>query len=191
MERLVLASASQRRREILLQMGLSFSVIPAEVDESFIIGADPRDESLRLAEKKARAVALALPDKVYVLGADTFIVFKGKWIGKPANREEAGEMLKAFSGRTHRVVTGLALLCGKKPPLLDYAVTDVTFRQLSEREIDWYLNTEEWAGVAGAYRIQEQGACFITSLTGSYSNVMGLPIHTFYGMLLNINFPFP
>ena len=144
-----------------------------------------------LAKKKAQAVVSTLPQNFWVLGVDTFIWHKNQFIGKPRDREEARGMLKIFSGSTHQVISGLALVHKKNRWITDYACTMVTFRDLTDKEIDWYLDTEEWVGVAGAYRIQEKAACFINHLDGSFSNVMGLPIHTFYDMLRHCNYPFP
>jgi len=191
MEQFVLASASPRRRELLLQIGLPFSVIPSQVEEVFENGKSPEELSILLAKKKAQAVVSTLPENFWVLGVDTFIWHKDQFIGKPKDREEARRMLKAFSGSTHKVISGLALVHKRNRWITDYSCTMVTFRDLTEKELEWYLDTEEWAGVAGAYRIQEKAACFINQIDGSFSNVMGLPIHTFYDMLRRSNYPFP
>ncbi len=189
-ERLVLASASPRRRELLTQMGLAFTVIPSRADETLDHGRDPGELACEIAERKMADVAARVPEGVWVLGADTFIVFRGRFMGKPRDRGEARLMLSSLSGNTHQVITGLALRDGSSGVTTAYETTDVTFRPLSPAEIDWYLSTGEWEDVAAAYRIQERGACLVSSITGSPSNVVGLPIHRFYGMLRDTNYPF-
>ena len=193
MDTIILASGSPRRQEILKQMGLEFTVSPQDVDESFA-GMTAEQEAERLAADKVRSCICSSGDDNWILGADTFIVHEGNFIGKPENRDEAREMLEAFSGRTHEVITGLALnVPGRNPGdrlLTTSCRTLVTFSPLSADEIEWYLDTGEWRGVAAAYRIQEKAAVFIESISGSWSNVMGLPINTFYGMLRANNFNF-
>ncbi len=189
MEKLVLASSSPRRSEILRQMGLSFTVIPAWTDEILDPTVDPPALAKNIAERKMADVAARVPEGLWVLGADTFIVFSGSYLGKPRDREDAGRMLSLLSGNTHQVITGLALRDGAGGVTTAHAVTDVTFRPLTPREIEWYLSTDEWRGVAAAYRIQERGACLVSSIKGSPSNVVGLPIHLFYGMLVHTQYP--
>ncbi|MCK5674443.1 MAG: Maf-like protein, partial [Spirochaetales bacterium] len=119
-----------------------------------------------------------------ILGADTCINLDGKIIGKPNGRTEAEELLKSFSGRIHQVVTGLTLYNGKTGFFVqEKSITDVIFAKLRTKEIEWYLGTMEWEGVAGGYRIQEKGSLLINSISGSWYNVMGLPIRVFYGMV--------
>ncbi len=196
-----LASASPRRKDLIEQMGLPHRIMPVEVDESFT-GLDPVADTLRLAELKLSAF-LGLhngPECSWVLAADTIVTIDSKKIGKPADRGEARRMLGLFAGRTHTVITGLAFFSRSRhggsssgnDGLLTtaHALTDVTFAPMTEEEIERYLDQEEWAGVAAGYRIQEKGSCFITELRGSYSNVMGLPIHTFYGILKKHKYPF-
>ncbi|MBI9108119.1 MAG: septum formation protein Maf [Spirochaetales bacterium] len=191
MEKLILASASLRRQEILMQMGLEFDIRPQDVDETFT-GLAPADEAVLLAKKKTAAFLAGKPSGAakWVLGADTFIEIDGEYLGKPETREEAGEMLKRLSGLTHQVITGIALNVPEKGIKTAACLTAVTFSPMSASEIDWYLDQNEWQGVAAAYRIQEKGALFISSINGSYSNVMGLPINTFYGMLISDKFNF-
>ncbi|MDC7127304.1 MAG: Maf family protein [Spirochaetales bacterium] len=186
MNEIILASASPRRQELVKQMGLNCIILPQNVDETFE-SYNAEEEAVRIAQKKAESCKIS--DR-WVFAADTFIEQDGKLIGKPSNREEAKIMLQNFSGCTHSVITGLALKAPLRTIQTAICRTDVIFTEMTNDEIDWYLNTEEWKGVAGAYRIQGKGAFFIESLKGSYSNVMGLPIRTFYGMLKSNNFNF-
>jgi septum formation protein len=191
METLILASASPRRVEILKQMGLDFEIHPQHVDETFT-GRPPAEEAVYLAEKKALSFLSKdfEGETHWVLSADTFVILDNELLGKSENCAGARRMLQMLSGRTHQVITGLALNVPQKGIKTASCLTDVTFSSMSDDEIDWYLNQNEWQGAAASYRIQEKGALFITSLTGSYSNVMGLPINTFYGMLMSENFNF-
>ncbi len=175
--RLYLASASPRRRELLTQIGLSFVVIPQQIDESLRPGERADHYVLRLATEKAGAGwqdlqrELALP----VLAADTSVVCEGQILGKPSTLEEARTMLQLLSGRTHQVLTAVAV--GFEDMLQTRVVsTDVGFRQLSINEIDAYWHSGEPQDKAGAYGIQGKGALFVESITGSYSNVVGLPL---------------
>lgn len=145
-----------------------------------------------IAEEKLHAfLDLKIPDVQWAVAADTFIYFEGETIGKPENREDAYRELSRFSGRTHQVYSGITLYSRNSDRIItDVEITDVSFRNLSESELQWYLNTEEWKGVAGSYRIQGKGECLIRGINGSYSSVMGLPITLFYGMLTKLNFKF-
>ena len=197
MDQIILASGSPRRQDILRQMGIRFTVSPQDVDETFE-GLSAGAEAMRLAEKKVRACIAAFEtesgagsaDHAWILGADTFIEFEGGFLGKAADRDSAREMLQRLSGRTHEVLTGIALNVPGKGVESTCCITEVRFSELADDEIEWYLDTEEWRGVAAAYRIQEKASVFIESITGSWSNVMGLPINTFYGMLRANKFNF-
>lgn len=191
-EALILASGSPRRQQILRQMGLPFTVLPAHIDET-IENVSPEQNTVDLAREKAETVRKRYKNEFstqhWIVGADTVIVLDNAIIGKPADRDDARRILTALSGRSHSVVTGIALTvenctCTSLPRMETAAVrTEVSFAALEPEEIDWYLDTGEWQGAAGGYRIQGKGACFITRIEGSYSNVIGLPINTFYGML--------
>ena len=190
MPAIILASGSPRRIEILRNLGIPFTTSPQDIDESFA-GSDPFEESQRLARKKLQALLFSLNGKpVWALAADTFIHFNGEFYGKPSDRGEAGRMLKAFSANEHSVVTGLAFCSPSLGITTEAAETRVTFAPLSPEEIDWYLDTGEWEDAAGAYRVQDRGAVLVDGINGSYSNVMGLPIRAFYGMLRQHNYPF-
>ena len=191
MDKIILASASPRRQQLLSQMGLPFDVRPQHIDETFT-GLPPADEAMLIAKRKAEARLDEAPSDRdrWVLAADTFVVLGGDYLGKPADRSDAGKMLRMLAGNTHQVVTGLALNAPGRGIITECCVTDVVFCSMSDSEVEWYLDQNEWEGVAASYRIQEKAACFISSVSGSYSNVMGLPINTFYGMLRAENFNF-
>ena len=192
MDKLVLASGSPRRIEILERLGFDFTVRVQDVDESFS-GLAPENEAVRIAVKKVEACIDEEGRGRWIMGADTFVVVGGELLVKPEDRNEAGRMIRKLSGRTHRVVTGIALNVpdsGESSIKTSICTTEVRFSTMTEEEIIWYLDSEEWRGVAAAYRIQEKGALFIESISGSYSNVMGLPINTFYGMLGSNNYNF-
>jgi septum formation protein len=192
MENIYLVSSSPRRQTLLDQMGLSYTVSPVETAEDMTQNLSPENLAKNLAEEKLRAFLENQPvDTLWAVAADTFISYREKRVGKPRNRNEARAELISLSGMTHQVLTGISLYCNRKNIIItEVDCTDVTFRSLSEGEIEWYLNTEEWKGVAGSYRIQGKGECLIERINGSYSNVMGLPITRFYGMLTRLNFKF-
>ncbi len=178
---IVLASASPRRIELLRQIGVDPHVIPAHIDESAIRSADPVRLTLALARAKAHAVGVR--PGVPVLAADTVVEAGGLILEKPADRSDAERMLRLLSGSEHRVVTGVAVLRAAGELMEGHAESRVTFETLTESEIAACLDSEEWVGVAGAYRIQGVAARHITGLCGSYSNVVGLPLHLVYSIL--------
>lgn len=188
---LYLASASPRRKELLERMGITLSIHPQDVDETFL-SSHPRREARRLARLKAEALRETLEggEGAWILGADTFLIFRGRLLGKPADREGAGKMLRELSGRRHKVITGLALQIPRKGMKTWTITTPVVFHRFSPRDIEWYLDTVEWEDAAGAYKIQGAGACLVRKIIGSYPNVMGLPIDSLYGILRRYNFPF-
>jgi len=192
MEKIHLISGSPRRQILLSQMGIPFILNPVDTEEFMDPDKNPADLAISIAEEKLYAFLENKPEGVqWAVAADTFICFNGKTIGKPSGRDDAERELKNFSGRTHQVYTGITLYsCCDDTVITEVEITDVTFRELSEKEILWYLNTEEWKDVAGSYRIQEKGECLIQGINGSYSNVMGLPITRFYGMLSKLNYQF-
>lgn len=172
--RLVLASASPRRRELLGTLGLAFSCVPADIPEVRAPHEAAEDFVQRLALEKARTVARSRPGAV-VLGSDTEVVLDGQPLGKPADRADAERMLQALSGRSHSVMTAVALVQGRREAVR-LVETKVHFRPLSEAEIQAYWETGEPADKAGAYGIQGLGAIFVERLDGSYSGVVGLPL---------------
>jgi septum formation protein len=193
MEAIVLVSASPRRRELLTRMGLDCVVCAADIDETFPAGRyDFEALCGELAQRKVLA-AIGRPELAgyrWFLGADTIVVRGRSVIGKPKDRGQAREFLVRLRGVTHKVVTGICLYDGlRKRFQLASEISLVRFSKMSGAEIDWYLDTGEWEGVAGAYRIQEKGACFIQYIKGNYTNVMGLPIRLIYDILRENNYP--
>jgi septum formation protein len=186
MEPIVLASGSLRRQEYFKIMGLPFSIMPSHISESGTGKNNPEETTKELAAKKVKRIIEQLQGRCphWICGADTVIALDGVVLGKPAVREEAASMLRNLQGRSHDVVTAVALFNGLTKTIDCRAVTStVTFAPLSPDEIEWYLNTGEWQGVAGAYRIQGLASCFITGIKGSYSGIVGLPLREFYVML--------
>jgi septum formation protein len=184
MARLILASASPRRRELLTQAGFSFTVKAADIDESVLPGEDPEAYVTRLAREKAQAVFRlegrvtsdeGRGDDVVVLGADTTVVLDGEILGKPVDKADAARMLRALSGRTHRVITGVAVVTGRGVEVAA-EVTEVRFCELSDTEIAAYVETGEPMDKAGAYGIQGRAGKWIPRIEGCYFNVVGLPL---------------
>lgn len=173
MSDLHLASSSLRRIHILKALGLRFSSSPVAIDETRQAGESAQDMVLRLAAAKAQAAGR--DESTMVIGADTVVVLDSDVFGKPVDREHALCMLSALSGRTHRVLTGVAL-CHRAGVRTRVSNTEVRFRELGPDEADAYWQSGEPAGKAGAYAIQGLGAIFVTSITGSYSGVVGLPV---------------
>lgn len=178
--RLVLASRSPRRAELLRQIGLTFEVRAADVDEAVAVGESALDYVERLARQKAGAVrALDPAARALVLGADTTVVLDGHILGKPVDVEDGVEMLLALSGRTHQVMTGIAVCgpgAGGAGVVSECVVTDVRFRDIERWEARAYWDTGEAADKAGGYGIQGIGGIFVASIRGSYSAVVGLPV---------------
>ncbi len=172
----ILASSSPRRHDLLAQLGIPFTVRPANIEEDRLPDEAPHAYVLRVAKAKAQHLAYQFPAAL-VLGADTTVVLGRQILGKPAGVEAARRMLAQLSGRTHTVITGLAVLHSVRQfACVDSVTTRVRFRRLSEAEIERYVATEEPFGKAGAYAIQGQAAAFVTALEGCYTNVVGLPL---------------
>ncbi|MDB9822216.1 Maf family protein [Deltaproteobacteria bacterium] len=182
---LILASASPRRKRLLEQIGLPFRSVPCNIDEE---GMDSRPSDIVriLAERKAMAAYSKSSDN-WILGADTIVVLKEAILGKPLDREEARSMLNLLSGREHEVITGFSITDpGGKRAHTEHVSTLVKIKKLSQREITAYIATGEPFGKAGSYAIQGTGAFMVKSITGSYSNVVGLPIYTLIEALLSL-----
>lgn len=174
--RLILASVSPRRIELLRLTGIDFEVMPSGIDEGFHREETPREHVLRLSEEKALAVARIHTD-CWVLGADTIVVVAGEVLGKPASVDEAKKMLKKLSGREHEVFTGFSIVRQERGLLIREVVESrVLFREITDDEMDWYTGSDEPYDKAGAYAVQGMGALFIREIRGSYTNVMGLPL---------------
>jgi septum formation protein len=192
METIILASGSPRRQELLSRVRIPYKAFPPNIPEAVEEIADVAERVRQIAQKKIEAVVAGFPQESprWVLGLDTLVELGGQALAKPRGIEEAGLILRKLSGRVHRVYTGIGLLAVRGAPLdLRCVSTEVKFAPLSEQEVEAYLDTGEWSGVAGAYRIQERGGFFVEWIRGSYSNVVGLPLETFYGMLKHNNYP--
>ena len=169
----ILASASPRRKELLGLFRIPFQIRVADIDETMDFAKPPFEEVARVSGLKAAATPRARED--VVVAADTIVVCEGRVLGKPRSEAEAAEMLRLLSGRDHQVMTGVTVLCGEKVQSFT-EVTDIHFRELSDREIAAYVATGEPMDKAGAYGIQGGAALFCTHMVGDYYNVMGLPV---------------
>lgn len=193
--RLVLASGSPRRREMLRGLGLRFEVRPADIDETPLPGELPDVYVERLARGKARAAAVRRPGddlSEVVLAADTIVALAGELLGKPRDEAETRHTLRQLAGREHDVFTGVAVLSDADERLeLAAGVehTRVRMAEMTEEEIEWYAASGEPADRAGAYAIQGLGALFVEAVTGNYSNVVGLPLPLTYRLLRRVRFP--
>ena len=172
MSKLILASGSPRRRELMEQTGLAFTVIPAETDESVAEGLPPKTMVKHLARQKALAVAEKNPGAV-VLGADTVVAIDGEVLGKPKDEEDARRMLRLLSGREHCVHTGVCIVRPDGTAITFCETSRVTFRGISPDEIDRYVATGEPMDKAGAYGIQGGGAKLVRDYSGDYTNIVG------------------
>jgi septum formation protein len=179
--RLVLASASPRRAELLASAGFQFHVEPVEIDERPHAGEEPTALVARLSAEKAARVAPLHPDAV-VLGADTVVVADGSIMGKPVDDRDAAGMLERLSGRSHEVITGVAVQSNARQ-LVAVERTIVHFLPLSPSEIEWYVGSGEPRDKAGAYAVQGLASRFVARIEGSYSNVVGLPLARVYQLL--------
>ena len=182
--RLILASTSPRRRELLGLLGLPFEVVGSRYDEAQVspLGMAPPDYVMHLARGKAEEVAGRTAEGALVIGADTTVVLDGAYLNKPADAADACRMLRALSGQTHQVYTGLCLIHGPRI-LTDFAVTEVIFAALSDEVIAAYVATGEPLDKAGAYGIQGKALSFIPHIHGDYFNVVGLPVFLLCQML--------
>jgi septum formation protein len=187
--RLVLASRSPRRRELLEALGIALEVRPAETDESIRPGERPREYVARVARDKARAVPGAV-----VLAADTSVVLGERLLGKPRDGEDAARMLRDLSGARHQVLTAVCVRRNEPGPPLEreaLVATEVRFAELTERRIRWYLATGEPMDKAGAYALQGAGGALVDGVLGSVSGVVGLPLAEALALLEEVGFPLP
>ena len=171
---LILASASPRRRDLLQNLGLTFDILPADIDETPLQGETPEDLVNRLSTQKAAAIA-AQHSQALVIAADTVVTLEGDVLGKPEDSAENKRFTQRLSGRTHRVYTGHAVQRGEEVAAC-VTSTEVTFRDLSEHEIAWYVSTGEGMDKAGGYAIQGYGAALVSEIHGCYFNVVGLSV---------------
>jgi septum formation protein len=181
--RLILASRSPRRYELLKQVGLDFDVIPSRIEENFVKEESPKKHVLRLAEAKALDVGREYPDR-WVIAADTIVYVDHSILGKPRDQGEAIKMLRRLSGKEHRVLTGFSVHHMKRRKEDCKVVqTSVKVKKLTSVEMKWYIKTGEPFDKAGGYAIQGMGSFMIESIRGSYSNVVGLPLCELIEML--------
>ena len=184
--RLILASKSPRRFELLKQLGLDFDIVPSGVKEDVLHGEPPEQHVIRLADAKALEVGNRYPD-CWVIAADTIVYIHGSILGQPKNREEASEMLYRLSGQEHWVWTGFSVHhLAKRIGGQEAVQTAVKMKPLSSVEMEWYIQTGEPFDKAGGYAIQGTGAFMIESIHGSYTNVVGLPMSELIQMLIRL-----
>jgi septum formation protein len=173
---IILASESPRRKYLLEQAGLTFTVVASRFDEGSVEPTAPAETVTILAEAKADEVAARFPNS-WVIGADTIVAIDGHILGKPESEQQAAVMLRQLSGRTHQVFTGFCICCrAKNRQYCDTVSTDVVFKELTDEEIRWYIQTREPFDKAGAYAIQGLGTFLVRRINGSYTNVVGLPV---------------
>ena len=185
---LILASASPRRISLLKQIHITPDhIIPADIDESPLAKELPRDHALRLAQEKAQTIAAKHPD-AYTLAADTVVAAGRRILPKTETEEDTRQCLTLLSGRSHRVYGGIALACPDGTLKSRVVETRLHFKRLSQKEIDTYIQSQEWQGVAGGYAIQGLAASFIKSLNGSHSNVVGLSLYDTMNMLIGAGY---
>ncbi|MEO8812276.1 MAG: Maf family nucleotide pyrophosphatase [Caulobacteraceae bacterium] len=188
---LVLASASPRRLALLAQVGVAPALIdPVDIDETTMAGETPRRAATRLASAKARVGAERHPDAL-VLGADTVVCVGRRMLGKPTTREAAGVMLDLLSGAGHRVYTGVALSAPGGRQAGRLSETRIRFKRLTAADRAALLDSDEWRGAAGGYRIQGLAGGYVTGLIGSYSGVVGLPLHETLSLLAGMGYGRP
>ena len=179
--RVILASSSPRRRQLLSLVGIAHQVLPAGIDESYLAGESPTGHAERLAREKAATVAVMAPDAV-TIGADTIVVLDGDVLGKPRDAAHAAAMLRRLSGRSHRVITAVAAVW-RGTSVSAVEEVGVTFRTLTDREIAAYIATDEPMDKAGAYGIQGYGATIVERVEGDYFAVMGLALNRLVRLL--------
>lgn len=171
--KVILASASPRRKELLKRIYTEFEIAAADIDESVPLGMKNEDAPEYLSREKAKAIS-ASPDSL-IIAADTIVILEGEILGKPSDKEDAKKMLRSLSGKDHKVITGCSLRQGSR--LRSFSVeSTVTFYALTDSEINAYVNSGASNGKAGAYGIQDLGSLFVKEIHGDYYNIVGLPI---------------
>lgn len=187
---IILASASPRRKEILENVNVKFTVVASNIDEVILDNEPPKELVMRLAFEKCMDVARKNEDAL-VIGADTIVVMDDQILGKPKNEEDACNMIELLSNKKHQVITGISLInLSLDKKVIDYVVSEVTFKDLSKETIRDYINTKESLDKAGAYGIQGYGSLLVESISGDYFNIVGLPISRISDLLkenFNVN----
>ncbi|MGL5650768.1 MAG: Maf family protein [Paraclostridium sp.] len=184
---IILASGSPRRKEILENANLKFSIITSDIDERIFENEEPIQLVLRLAFEKCMSVAQKNPSDL-VIGADTIVVLDNEILGKPKNEEEAFNTLSKLSNREHQVITGMSIVnLENEKKIVDYAISNVKFKKLTDQDIKDYISTKECLDKAGSYGIQGYGALLVEEIKGDYFNIVGLPISKLSD-ILKINF---
>lgn len=183
--KLILASASPRRKEILASLGCEFEIITADIDEN-IDEPDPATHVRILAYNKAEAVREHTDEDALIIAADTVVSVDSRILGKPRDRADAEQMLRSLSGRQHSVISGVAVSY-KGKTVTAAEITQVTFKTLTDKELEAYLDTDEPYDKAGAYAVQGLAALFIEGIHGDYFNVVGLPVHRLYTLLSELD----
>ncbi len=180
-DRIILASKSPRRIEMLERLNIKFEVFVSDVDESFDETLPPNEIVMEIAKKKAQSYKGSEND--IVIGCDTMVLCKGEILGKPRDKEDARRVITLLSGKSHSVFSGIAICKGGDKVALDYCETVVHFRELSDAEIEKYISLSEPYDKAGGYGIQGVGGLFVTKIDGCYNNVVGMPLEKVYTLL--------
>ena len=187
MYKIILASTSPRRREMLEKLGVPFEVMPSGAREYIELEQSPYECVTILSRRKAKNVAEKVSGPAIIIGADTVVTYLGKILNKPKNRDEAAQMLKGLSGKLHTVYTGITLIFidenGNRQTESYVDATEVVFKEMSDKEINRYLYTKEYADKAGSYSIQGRASIFIDHIKGSFNTVVGLPVSVLYDAL--------
>ena len=184
----ILASKSPRRKEILENIGIKFDIKVADIDETFLPDLTVEENIERVAFLKATAIAenLSVTKDTYVIGVDTIVVLDNTVMGKPTDEEDAFEMLKALSGKTHKVISGISVIKKEKDAITlkaDHDTTLVTMKDIDDETIKRYIQTKEPMDKAGSYAVQGIGSLLIKEIQGNYFNVVGLPVSKFYDIM--------
>jgi nucleoside triphosphate pyrophosphatase len=181
-QKIILASASPRRSHLMKEIGLDFEVYPSNVDETAVKFKTPREFAIKAALAKALDVSKIKKDCICI-GSDTIVCMDDKILGKPSGIKEAEKMLISLRGRTHQVITGVAIINSSGTMIMDAEVTDVIFRNFTDDTLEKYLATGESLDKAGAYGIQGEGKCLVEKISGDYYNVVGLPLNLLLKLL--------
>lgn len=184
MKKIILASASPRRKELLLKYNVKPIIIESKIEEKISEDESAEQIAMALSFEKANQVAQQFSDGEIIIGADTIVTCQGKILGKPKSENEGKEMLRFLSGKEHQVITGISILkANSNVKIIDYERTTVKFRELTDKKIENYIKTDEYIDKAGGYAIQELGGILVEYIHGCYFNVIGLPIYKLDSLL--------